>query len=49
VETDIGGKGNDTLLVETGIGVKGIGLLLVETGITHKGVCTTGTLFLFAR
>jgi hypothetical protein len=31
VETDIGGKGKDTLLVETGIGGKGKGLLLVET------------------
>jgi hypothetical protein len=30
---DIGGKGNDTLLVETGIGGKGKGLLSVETGI----------------
>jgi hypothetical protein len=34
VETDIGGKGNDTLLVETGIGGKGKSLLLLETGIT---------------
>jgi hypothetical protein len=31
---DIGGKGNDALLMETGIGGKGKGLLLVETGIT---------------
>jgi hypothetical protein len=30
VETDIGGKGKDTLLVETGIGGKGKSLLLVE-------------------
>jgi hypothetical protein len=33
VETDIGGKGNDTLLVETGIGEKEKGLLFVEIGI----------------
>jgi hypothetical protein len=30
VETNISGKGKDTLLVETGIGGKGKGLLLVE-------------------
>jgi hypothetical protein len=31
VETDIGGKGKDTLLVETGIGGKRKGLILVKT------------------
>jgi hypothetical protein len=35
METDIGGKGKDTLLVETDIGGKGKGLLLVETCYAH--------------
>jgi len=36
VETYIGGKGKDTLLVETGIGGKGKGTLLVKTGIARQ-------------
>jgi len=35
VETDIGRKGKDTLLVETSIGGKVKGTLLVETGIAQ--------------
>jgi hypothetical protein len=39
VKTDIGGKGNDTLLVETSIGGKRKDLLLVETGIARATDC----------
>jgi hypothetical protein len=38
VETDIGGKGNYTLLVETSISGTEKGILLVKTGIAYQVV-----------